>query len=143
MKLNNNDLLQVTDHPIVAEKVISRIKGNECGAIVTFIGRVRGYSGDRRVLSLEHEVPKNSAEKILEDIATEIRQKWDLGEIAFCYRSGPVAPGETTAVIAVSATRRPEAFAACQYAIDLFKQSVTAKEICGEGEVWINGKRST
>ena len=139
-KLRKDDLLQVTDKPIAPEEVIARISWDECGALVTFTGRVRGYSGDKRVLSLEHEASTEVAERLLSEIATEMREKWDLGEVAFCYRTGPVAAGETTLVIAVAAPHRPEAFAACQYAIDRFKQKVSAKEIREDGEFWIGGK---
>jgi len=138
--LGKDDLLQVTDKPIAPEEVIAKIRWDECGALVTFTGRVRGYSGDKRVLSLEHEAPREVAERLLSDIAKEIREKWDLGEVVFCYRTGPVAAGETTLVIAVAAPHRPEAFAACQYAIDRFKQTVSAKEIREDGEFWIGGK---
>ena len=129
MKLNKDDLLLVTDKPIVPEEVISRVKGDECGAVVTFIGKVRGYSGDKRVLSLEHSAPGGDAAKTLKDIAGEIRERWDVREMVFCYRTGPVAAGEVTLVIAVATVRRPEAFAACQYAIDRFKDVVAAEEV--------------
>ena len=138
--MGKDDLLQVTDKPIVPEEVIARIRWDECGALVTFTGRVRGYSGDRRVLYLEHYAPSEAAESLLSDIAREIRERWDLGGVAFCYRAGPVAAGETTLVIAVAALHRPEAFAACQYAIDRFKQTVSAKEIREDGEFRIGGK---
>ena len=129
MKLSKDDLLLVTDKPIAPEEVISRVKGDECGAVVTFIGKVRGYSGDKQVLSLEHSAPRGEAEKILGDIASEIRGKWDVRELVFCYRTGPVATGEVTLVVAVATVRRPEAFAACQYAIDRFKEMVMAEEV--------------
>jgi len=138
--LRTDDLLQVTDKPIVPEEIISRIRWDECGALVTFTGRVRGYSGDKRVLSLEHYAPREVAEGLLSDIAKEMRERWDLGEVVFCYRTGPVAARETTLVIAVAAPHRPEAFAACQYAIDRFKQTVSAKEIREDGEFWTGGK---
>ena len=130
----SDDLLEVTDKPIIPEEVISRVKGYNCGAIITFIGRVRPYSRDRRVISLEHEIPENGEETLLKVIASELREKWILGEIAFCYRTGPVLPEEPTVVIVVSSVRRQEAFAACQYAIDRFKQIATAREILEDGE---------
>jgi len=139
-KLRTDDLLQVSDKPIVPEEIISRIRWDECGALVTFTGRVRGYSGDKRVLSLEHYATREVAEGLLSDIAKEMREKWDLGEVVFCYRTGPVAAQETTLVIAVAAPHRPEAFAACQYAIDRFKQTVATKEIREDGEFWISEK---
>ena len=138
--MGKDDLLQVTDKPIAPEEVIARIRWDECGALVTFTGRVRGYSGDKRVLFLEHDAPGKIAERLLSDMAGEIRERWNLGSLAFCYRTGPVPAGENTLVIAVAAPHRPEAFAACQYAIDCFKQRVSAKEIREDGEFWIRGK---
>jgi molybdopterin synthase catalytic subunit len=126
-------LLEITDSPIVPEEVISRVGWDDCGALVTFTGRVRDYSGSSRVLSLEHAAGKETAETLLTDIDSEMRQRWDLGEVAFCYRTGPVPAGGITLVIAVASRHRPEAFAACQYAIDRFKQSVSAKEILEDG----------
>ena len=124
-----DDLIQITDEPIVPEDVISRIEWDECGALVTFTGKVRGQSDGRRVLSLEHAANAQDAERMLHNIIRQMREHWDLGPIAFRYRTGPVEAGGITLVIAVAATHRPAAFAACQYAIDMFKQQVKSKEI--------------
>jgi molybdopterin synthase catalytic subunit len=131
--LRKDDLLDITDKPIVPEEVIAKVGWDECGALVTFTGKVRSYSEGKRVLSLEHDATRYGAERILRDIAAEMRRRWDLGDTAFCYRTGPVEAGGITLVIAVAATHRPEAFAACQYAIDRFKQAVSAKEIREDG----------
>ena len=130
-------LLQVTDKPIVPEEVISRVNWNDCGALVTFTGRVRGSSAGKRVLSLEHKATRETAERLLGDIAAEIRERWDPGKVAICYRTGPVEAGGITLVVAIAALHRPEAFAACQYTVDRFKAQVSAKEIREDGEVWI------
>lgn len=131
--MRKDDLLDITDKPIVPEEVIAKVGWDECGALVTFTGKVRSYSEGKRVLSLEHDATRYGAESILRDIAAEMRRRWDLGDIAFCYRTGPVEAGGITLVIAVAAPHRPEAFAACQYAIDRFKQAVSAKEIREDG----------
>jgi molybdopterin synthase catalytic subunit len=133
MALSKDDLLEITDKPIVPEEVISKIDWDECGAMVTFTGKVRSYSDGKRVLSLEHDATKHGAERILGEITAEMRKRWDLGQIAFCYRTGPVEPSGITLVIAVAAPHRPEAFAACQYAIDRFKKTVSSKEILENG----------
>ena len=100
--MNEHDLLQVTDKPIVPGDVISRVRGEECGAVVTFAGKVRGYSEGRRVASLEHDAGGDEAEELLRDIAGEVRERWHVGELVFCYRTGPVPPDEVTLVIAVN-----------------------------------------
>ncbi|UCC59328.1 MAG: molybdenum cofactor biosynthesis protein MoaE [Dehalococcoidia bacterium] len=124
-----DDLIQITDEPIIPEDFVSSIEWDEYGALVTFTGKVRGRSDGKRVVSLEHAVNAEDAESMLRGIIRQMREQWDLGPTAFCYRMGPVEAGGVTLVIAVAATHRPEAFAACQYAIDMFKQRVQAKEL--------------
>ena len=131
--MEKEDILLISEKPIMPEEVISKIKWDDCGALVTFTGKVRGYSNGRRVISLEHDATEYGARRILEDIAGVMREKWDLGVIAFSYRTGPVEAEGITLVIAVAAIHRPEAFAACQYAIDQFKQKVSSKEILENG----------
>jgi len=126
--MSKKDILEVTDKPIVPEEVIAKVKGADCGAVVTFTGKVRGRSGDKKVLYLEHGVSGEAPEKMLKDIVAEIRRRWEIGEIAFCYRKGKIGPGEVTIVIAIAAIHRQEAFAACEYAVDRLKQKVTTKE---------------
>jgi molybdopterin synthase catalytic subunit len=139
-EMSKKDILEVTDKPIIPEQVIARIKGEDCGAVVTFTGKVRGRSGDRKVLYLEHGVSGEAPEKMLKDIVSEIRKRWDVGEIAFCYRKGKIGPGEITIVIAVAAIHRQEAFAVCEYAVDRLKQKVMTKEGRENGEVRVGKK---
>jgi len=140
MEMSKRDVLEVTDKPIVPEQVLAKVKGVDCGALVTFTGKVRARSGDKRVFYLEHGVSGEAPEKMLKDIVAEIRRRWDLGEIAFCYRRGKIKPGEVTVVIAVAATHRQEAFAACEYAVDRLKQKVTTREGRENGEVRVAKK---
>ena len=138
--MSKKDILEVTDKPIVPEQIIAKVKGEDCGAVVTFTGKVRARSGDKRVFYLEHGLSGEAPEKMLKDIVAEIRKRWDVGEIAFGYRKGKIGPGEITVVIAVAATHRQEAFAACEFAVDRLKQKVTTKEGRGNGEVRIGKK---
>jgi molybdopterin synthase catalytic subunit len=140
MEMSKKDILEVTDKPIVPEDVIAKVKGADCGAVVTFTGKVRGRSGDKKVLYLEHGVSGEAPEKMLKDIVAEIRRRWEVGEIAFCYRKGKIGLGEVTIVIAIAAIHRQEAFAACEYAVDRLKQKVTTKESKEKGEVRVDKK---
>ena len=132
-ELNKNDLLFISDKPIVPEDVTSRIAWDDCGALLTFTGKVRSRSDGKQVLSLEHEATGPGAGELLQHIAVEMRRRWELGTIAISYRTGPVEAGGITLVIAVSAVHRQEAFAACQFAIDQFKDRVSAREILEDG----------
>jgi molybdopterin synthase catalytic subunit len=139
--MSKKDILEVTDKPIIPEQVIARVKAEDCGAVVAFTGKVRGRSGDKKVLYLEHGISGEAPDKMLKDIVAEIRKRWDIGEITFCYRKGRIDPGEVTIVIAVAATHRQEAFAACEYAVDRLKQKVTTKEGRERGKAHV-GKKS-
>ena len=64
----------------------------------------------------------------MEEIAAELQQRYDLCAIAIHHRTGRVAIGETSVVIAVSAAHRADALAACGDAIDRLKEPRAAVE---------------
>ncbi len=108
------------------------------GMAIASVSR-RALDHGKQVKYLEHGVQGEAPEKMLKEIISEIRQKWDVEKIAFCYRKGKIGAGEGTIVIAVAATHRQEAFAACQYAIDRFKEILPTKkeETYQDGSIWV------
>jgi molybdopterin synthase catalytic subunit len=140
MFMRKKDIIKVTNKPIVPEKVISQVKGEDCGAIVTFTGKVRGRSEGKRVNYLEHDLQGKDPETTLKEIVSEIRAKWEVGEIAFWYRRGKIKANEVTIVIAIAAVHRQEAFAACHYAVDCLKQVAVTREGREDGEVRVAKK---
>jgi molybdopterin synthase catalytic subunit len=79
------------------------------------------------------------AEAEMERIASVLRDRHDVIDVAIHHRVGPVEIGETSVVIAVSAAHRAAAFDACREAIDTLKQTVPLwkKELYVGGEEWI------
>jgi molybdopterin synthase catalytic subunit len=69
------------------------------------------------------------AQAELEAIAEEARQRFGPLRIAMLHRTGRVALGEPSVAIAVGTPHRPQAFAACAFAIDALKARV---------EIWKN-----
>jgi molybdopterin synthase catalytic subunit len=89
------------------------------------VGSVRELSHGKKVLFLEYEPSsKELARRELQRIADEIRAKWQLEDVAIYHRLGRLKVGEITSVFAIAAPHRREAFEACQYAIDRFKEVV-------------------
>jgi len=118
-------LIEITQTPILPEVVINKVRSDTCGCVVTFVGMVRNLSFGKRVLFLEYEASaKELARRELQQIAKEIQAKWQLADIAIWHRMGKLKVGEITLVIAIAAPHRKEAFEACQYAVDRFKQVV-------------------
>jgi molybdopterin synthase catalytic subunit len=79
------------------------------------------------------------AEKVMEELAGELKRKYELCEVAIAHRTGRVDIGELSVVIAVSAPHRADALAACKNAIDTLKETVPLwkKEVYEGGEEWI------
>jgi molybdopterin synthase catalytic subunit len=79
------------------------------------------------------------AEKVMAELADELRAKHDLCAVAITHRVGRVEIGEISVAIAVSAPHRAAALAACAEAIDTLKETVPLwkKEVYEGGEEWI------
>ena len=132
-------MVEITDKPISPETVVNKAKTDSSGCVVTYIGVIREYSRGKPVLSVEYKDPDGTAESRLREIVSEIRQKWQVNNLAVCHRVGKLKVGDINLVIAVASAHRQEGFAACQYAIDQFKQIVPTqkKETYQDGSVWI------
>jgi molybdopterin synthase catalytic subunit/molybdopterin converting factor small subunit len=130
---------RLSDAGLSLDTVVAEVARDRAGAIATFIGTTRVQSRGRTVTHLEYEAYPEMAERVMEEIATELRERYDVCEIAIHHRTGRVEIGETSVVIAVSAPHRHEAIAACKDAIDTLKDRVPLwkKEVYEGGEEWI------
>jgi len=132
-------MIEVTEKPISPELVVSQVKAESSGCVVTYIGLIRDYSHGKPVLSVEYEDVEGKAEKRLREIAGEIKQKWSLDNVAICHRIGKLKVGDINLVVAIASAHREEGFAACQYAINQFKQKLPTRkrETYQDGSVWV------
>lgn len=137
-------LLHLTTDRLDAAAIGALVAGEEpgrCGAVVTFVGEVRGENVGRRVTRLEYEAFEPLALKVLGRIADEAAGHWPGVRLAVHHRLGTLLPGEASVVIAAASPHRAEAFAACRYAIERVKQVVPIwkHEYFDGGDVWIEG----
>lgn len=92
--------------------------------------------------ALEYEAHDSLAEKKLREVGQEVRDRWPVTGVGIFHRTGRLAIGETSLLVAVSAAHRRVAFEACHFAVDRIKEIVPIwkKEIWedGEGE-WVAG----
>jgi len=130
---------RLTADPIDVGAVIAEVADDQAGAVATFLGTTRVRSRGRTVLYLEYEAYEGMAEKVMEEIAATLRERYELCRIAITHRIGRVGIGETSVAIAVSAPHREHALAACKEAIDTLKVDVPLwkKEVYEGGEDWI------
>ena len=130
---------RLTGEPLSLDAVVDQVRSDQAGAIATFIGTTRLQSRGRTVLHLDYEAYEEMAEQVMAQIAAELKDRYDLCEIAIHHRTGRVEIGEASVVIAVSARHRQDALAACKDAIDTLKEQVPLwkKEFYEGGEDWI------
>jgi molybdopterin synthase catalytic subunit len=129
----------LSEDTLSVERVAAEVASDDAGAIATFVGTTRAHSRGREVVRLEYEAYEGMAVAEMERIASELKARHDVIDVAIHHRVGPVEIGETSVVIAVSAPHRAAAFDACREAIDTLKQTVPLwkKELYVGGEEWI------
>jgi len=138
-------LFEITTEPISADEVQARVARRRVGAITSFTGVVRERTGEQEVEFLEYEAYPEMAEVMLVQIGDEIQARWpQIEAVSIVHRTGRLAVGEVSVVIAVAAAHRADTFDACRYAIDRLKVIVPLwkKEIGPDGEMWIENPKS-
>ena len=130
---------RLTDVPIDPSAVVAEAADDRAGAIATFLGTTRVESRGRTVHYLDYEAYGGMAEKVMGELADELKAKHKLCAVAITHRVGRVEIGEISVAIAVSAPHRAAALAACAEAIDALKETVPLwkKEVYEGGEEWI------
>jgi molybdopterin synthase catalytic subunit len=126
-------MFEVTQNPILPHLILNKLKRDTHGALVSFIGTVRGYSSEgKRVLFVECEGDKEVVEQELRKLGDDLHNRWQLEDVALCHRLGRLGVGEIILVAAVAAAHRQEAFEACQYAVDRVKEKILVREVLAE-----------
>jgi molybdopterin synthase catalytic subunit len=132
--------LLLTDGVLSAGVVNDWAVRPDCGAVVVFSGTARDHAeGREAVRQLEYEAYEEQVVPRLAQIADEARRRWpSTGRLALLHRTGPLAIGETSVVVAASAPHREEAFEAARFCIDTLKASVPIwkRETWAGGSEW-------
>lgn len=121
-------MVKITKQPISPELVINQVKTNNSGCIATYVGLIRNNSLGKPVLSVEYNDTDGTAEIALQRIVNEIKEKWQLNEVAIYHRIGILKVGDINLVVAIAAAHRREGFAACQFVIDKFKEKLPTRK---------------
>tara|TARA_R110002111_G_scaffold262702_1_gene340354 strand:- start:64719 stop:65156 length:438 start_codon:yes stop_codon:yes gene_type:complete len=118
------DFISITEQPIDYAATTERVRSNECGAVVLFMGTVREMTGGRQTVALDYEAYPEMAQQTLQQLITEARAQWPVHAIAIEHRVGHLSLGEISVAIAVSSPHRKEAFEAGRFLIDRLKEIV-------------------
>jgi molybdopterin synthase catalytic subunit len=119
----------VTDRQLNVENVSRLVSDARAGAIVTFQGVTREVS------RLDYEAYREMAQERIALIVTECASAHGLCAAAAEHRTGTVALGEPSVIVAASAAHRAEAFAGAREIIDRIKLEapIWKREITADG----------
>lgn len=136
--------VQAEDFDTGAE--VSRLAsgGDSVGAVVSFVGVVRGESGGEQLLALQLEHYPGMTERELSRIADEATARWQLSAVTIIHRVGVLRPKDQIVLVVTASTHRQAAFDACAFVMDYLKTQAPfwKKETRASGEYWIEARSS-
>jgi MoaE-MoaD fusion protein len=122
---------RITDAPLSLDALAARVADPRAGAVVTFSGTTRD------VAFLDYEAYAEMAVVELERIVRAVAAEHGLCAAAAEHRTGRVALGEASVIVAASAPHRPAAFLGARALIDTIKERLPVWKQ-EEGE-WVEG----
>jgi len=137
-------MILLTKKDFSIEEAISSLRHRKTGAVVSFLGTVRGTTGKGKVARLMFEADRSAALKMLKEIRLKAIRRFKLQDVVIIHRLGTLHVSEKIVLISVAAPHRREAFAACRYLIEELKRSVPIwkKEYVFKGEArWVSASR--
>lgn len=128
----------------VEQEVARLSQKGEAGAVVSFLGVVRGANDGQTVYAMELEHYPGMTEKALRQIVDQACERWRLEVVTVIHRVGPLKVGDQIVLVVVSSAHRREAFEACEYIMDWLKTEAPfwKKETTPNGERWVEARDS-
>ena len=134
-------MFKVTTEPLSIDEAYAAVRRDDCGAVALFVGTVRDHHDGKKVTRISYSAFKEMAEKEFAKIAADAAAKWKIGEVYIAHRTGRLAIGDASVLIAVSSGHRAEAFEACRHAIETLKKTapIWKEEFYDGGKAWVSG----
>jgi molybdopterin synthase catalytic subunit len=119
-------LIEKDEELITISDLINHVKKStkidECGAIFSFEGIVRGKEGDQEVNKLVLSTPdKEKTQSELQIIVEEVKEKYKMAEIAVVHYIGEFYTGDSLFLVAVAGAHRQETLSALKDVIERTK----------------------
>jgi len=94
------------------------------GAVVYFVGLVRGSENEAAIEALEYVAFQRMAEHQFKLLFDQLAKLWPVDSVRLVHRVGVVRVNEPSLWVEIIAPHRGEALAACQWLIDEMKRVV-------------------
>lgn len=132
--------MRIGPEPLDEAAQLGRVRHTAAGAICLFVGTAREYTAGRRTVYLEYEAYRPMADEVLAGLVAQAQERWGPLRVAVEHRTGPVALGEASVIVAVGAAHRAAAFDACRFLIERLKADapIWKREVEQEGGRWVH-----
>lgn len=114
----------IKDAGIDLAALIDEVRADGIGAISVFIGTVRETSDGRAVNRLGYAAYREMAESELAAIVNEAAERFQVAAVVAEHRTGELAVGEMSVVIAATHAHRGPAIQCTQFVIEEIKKRV-------------------
>lgn len=116
----------------------------DSGAVVSFVGLVRGESHGEALKHMTLEHFPGMTERELERIEAEARKRWQLSDVTIVHRVGELRPGDRIVLVVTAAAHRQAAFEAAEFLMDYLKTRAPfwKRELRASGEHWVEARDS-
>jgi molybdopterin synthase catalytic subunit len=104
-------------------KEMKKLQTNETGAIVNFVGIVRGKNEttNEDIFSMTLEHYPGMTELEIESIVTNSATRWEISAVTVIHRIGKLFSSDQIVFVGVASKHRQNAFDACNYIMDWLK----------------------
>ena len=142
-----DDDIRLTAQPLDVAAAVAFVSDGRAGGIDVFLGTTRAETSPdgRELVALDYEAYEQMATEQLRDLARRAREQWPVVKLALLHRTGRVAVGQPSVLIAVATPHRAESFEACRWLIDTLKKDVAIwkKEVWADGSgTWVHPENS-
>lgn len=116
----------------------------EVGAVVSFVGIVRGGPPDDPLISITLEHYPGMTERELQKIENEARARWPLTDALIVHRIGTLQPGDRIVLVVTASAHRKAAFEAAEFLMDYLKTRAPfwKREIRQSGARWVEARET-
>jgi len=120
---------------------LKKIRNDECGASVIFVGTVKSPMRGKKVVKVELDAYIERAEERLREIEEDAKEKYSIKESTIVHRYGELSVGDNIVLIIVKSIDRTKSFDGAKYILERLKDEVPLfkKEYFEDKVLWHGG----
>ena len=127
--------IKIQNEDFDVSKETKILQENQTGAIVNFVGIVRGLDEKKnesiKSLTLEHYPGMTELE--IENIVNESCERWSVSAVTVIHRIGKLLPSDQIVFVGVASKHRQDSFDACNFVMDWLKTQAPFWKIEDDG----------